>query len=40
MVGGKYIAQNVTLLTLEGRLVQIAFLEGVSTSAKSHCGCV
>jgi NADPH2:quinone reductase len=28
MVGGKNIAQNVTLLTLEGRLVQIAFLEG------------
>lgn len=28
MVGGKYIAQNLSLLAVEGRLVQIAFLEG------------
>ncbi len=28
MVGGPYIAKNVSLLALEGRLVQIAFLQG------------
>ena len=28
MVGGAYIAQNLRCLALEGRLVQIAFLEG------------
>jgi NADPH:quinone reductase-like Zn-dependent oxidoreductase len=28
MVGGPYIARNVSLLALEGRLVQIAFLQG------------
>lgn len=28
MVGGDYIAKNVSLLALEGRLVQIAFLQG------------
>jgi putative PIG3 family NAD(P)H quinone oxidoreductase len=28
MVGGSYIARNLTVLALEGRLVQIAFLEG------------
>lgn len=28
MVGGRYIAQNLRCLALEGRLVQIAFLEG------------
>ncbi len=28
MVGGSYIAKNLSLLGLEGRLVQIAFLQG------------
>lgn len=28
MVGGRYVAQNLRCLALEGRLVQIAFLEG------------
>jgi NADPH:quinone reductase len=28
MVGGPYIEKNISLLTFEGRLVQIAFLEG------------
>lgn len=28
MVGGDYIAKNISLLALEGRLVQIAFLQG------------
>ncbi|MDE2362869.1 MAG: NAD(P)H-quinone oxidoreductase [Hyphomicrobiales bacterium] len=28
MVGGPYIAKNISLLALEGRLVQIAFLQG------------
>ena len=28
MVGGDYIAKNISLLAVEGRLVQIAFLEG------------
>jgi len=32
MVGGSYIAKNVSLLALEGRLAQIAFLEGSQTT--------
>jgi putative PIG3 family NAD(P)H quinone oxidoreductase len=32
MVGGEYIAKNVGLLALEGRLAQIAFLEGGKTA--------
>ncbi len=28
MVGGPYIPKNISLLALEGRLVQIAFLQG------------
>jgi len=28
MVGGSYIAKNISLLTFEGRLIQIAFLQG------------
>jgi NADPH2:quinone reductase len=32
MVGGPYIEKNVSLLTYEGRLVQIAFLEGSKVS--------
>lgn len=32
MVGGDYIAKNVGLLALEGRLAQIAFLEGGKTT--------
>ncbi|HEX8076222.1 MAG TPA: NAD(P)H-quinone oxidoreductase, partial [Chthoniobacterales bacterium] len=28
MVGGPYIAKNISILALEGRLVQIAFLQG------------
>ena len=31
MVGGDYIARNLKILALEGRLVQIAFLKGSST---------
>jgi NADPH:quinone reductase len=31
MVGGDYIARNLKVLALEGRLVQIAFLKGSST---------
>jgi NADPH:quinone reductase len=32
MVGGPYIEKNISLLTYEGRLVQIAFLEGSKVS--------
>ena len=32
MVGGDYIAKNISLLAVEGRLVQIAFLEGSKAS--------
>lgn len=32
MVGGAYIAKNVSLLALDGRLAQIAFLEGGQTA--------
>lgn len=32
MVGGEYIAKNIALLALEGRLVQIAFLNGSKTA--------
>lgn len=32
MVGGDYILRNLSLLAVEGRLVQIAFLEGSKTS--------
>jgi NADPH:quinone reductase len=32
MVGGSYIEKNISLLTLEGRLMQIAFLEGSTVS--------
>jgi NADPH2:quinone reductase len=32
MVGGRYIEKNVSLLTYEGRLVQIAFLQGNKVS--------
>jgi NADPH:quinone reductase len=32
MVGGPYIEKNISLLTFEGRLIQIAFLQGSSSS--------
>jgi NADPH2:quinone reductase len=32
MVGGDYLPRNVTLLAVEGRLVQIAFLQGASAT--------
>jgi putative PIG3 family NAD(P)H quinone oxidoreductase len=32
MVGGPYIEKNISLLTFEGRLIQIAFLEGSTLS--------
>jgi NADPH2:quinone reductase len=32
MVGGPYVEKNISLLTYEGRLVQIAFLEGSKVS--------
>jgi NADPH2:quinone reductase len=32
MVGGDYLSRNVELLALEGRLVQIAFLQGSKVS--------
>jgi NADPH2:quinone reductase len=32
MVGGDYLSRNVGLLALEGRLIQIAFLEGSKVS--------
>jgi NADPH:quinone reductase-like Zn-dependent oxidoreductase len=32
MVGGSYIEKNISLLTLEGRLIQIAFVQGSTVS--------